>query len=163
MIIQEHNTSEMEQINDMNAHQDYIKLVEVCKIEIGISKNQKWIFKRNRDFYEYEGDDDEGIIFWLPLLEIPYKDLLALLEIECNKLNENANAISSILKSFPTNSILRSALESNSEYWVNLAFKWCEDIEDLKKHAEVLINISKDKNYSQNIRHQALKLLRKAK
>ncbi len=75
----------------------------------------------------------------------------------------DAVTVNQFVSSFPTYSILKTALESNSEYWVNLALGGCEDIDDLKDQQERLEAISKNKKYSQNVRHRALKLLKKTR
>ena len=147
----------------MENNYEYNKLVEVCSVEIGITSTLKWMFKRKQLVYEYNKEDENKIIFWLPLLEVPYKDLITLLLVECKRIILDVTAAEQFVSSFPINSILKTALESNSEYWVNWALGWCEEIDDLKEQRRRLVDISKNKIYSQNIRHKALKLLRKAK
>jgi hypothetical protein len=142
---------------------EFNKLVEVCNVEIGISSTLRWMFKRKQLIYEYNKDDENEIIFWLPLLEKPYNDLITLLLVECKRIILDVTAAEQFVSSFPTNSILKTALESNSEYWVNWAFGWCEEIDDLKEQRGRLDDIIKNKKYSQSVRHRALKLLKKAR
>jgi hypothetical protein len=153
----------MEQVTSMKDNNEYNKLVEVCNVEIGVSPTLRWVFKKKELVYEYNKEDEKDTIFWLPLLEVPYNDLLTLLQVECKRIVLNVVAVDQLVSSFPTNSILKTALESNSEYWANLALGWCEEMDDLKEQRERLEAINKNKKYSQKARHRAMKLLRKAR
>lgn len=133
---------------------EYQKLVEISSMEIGVSKNDNWVFIKGNQRYEYEGDSEADIIFLLPLLEINYDSLNSLVTNSLEGLNTP-----DLYSSFPVRAILITALNSNSEYWIKLAFNWLDEIGDSKFCYQEVFRISSDKNMSQKTRHQALNLL----
>lgn len=60
---------------------------------------------------------------------------------------------------FPDTEIINAAMEDNSEYWIELAFKWYEELHITKKIMikESMVKIVENKNLPQKLRHTAIK------
>jgi hypothetical protein len=83
----------------------------------------------------------------LPILEYPYPDVLKSLSDETP------------LTSQMQSDVIYYSLKFQSEYWIELSVKWLENGFPLNiEISEALIELSRDKVYSQNLRHRSLKL-----
>lgn len=136
-------------------------LLNIKNRDIGLSKNLEWIIGIN-NYKEnlYFTKDSNEIIFWLPFLEIDFKSFCKNLQISLNRLIEEKK-ISQPIEKFPIDKLIITALESSSEYWVNLALLWLFEIDNYEFAKNLLEQIFIDHRYSQKVRHMAKKLLKK--
>lgn len=118
---------EMEKNNDEMLYS--FKNIEIYK------KNGNWRFVKDGNNYNLT---DRTNIFILPILED--EDLSSLIDV-----------------SFPIADLIKLALISNSEYWVEKALNQIVSLK-LQGFKEELKSIEHDKNFSQKIRHLAKKL-----
>ena len=85
----------------------------------------------------------------LPILEYKYSEILEYIS------KSNNNKLKNSLGSFVSFSL------EQSQYWSDLALIWIENgFEITEDIIEKLIKLSKNKYYSQNSRHRALKIIK---
>lgn len=137
---------------------EYVNLLEINKVEIGVSKFNNWVFKVGNHIYEHLNNTQNNFILWLPILETPYSTFSRSIDNSLDQLSITKEKKETLINSFPVNRILETALNSNSEYWITFAFNWLSEIKYSKCFLRELDEIIKNKRYSQKLRHKAQKL-----
>lgn len=129
-------------------------------LSIGIADNKSWIICKGSHLLNLQSEDVLKSIFWLPLLEIDYSTFHEKLTSGLEKKVEK-NEIEELLAAFPTNEMVNAALQSESIYWVQLALKWGDQIDNKSTLESALEQILDNKKFPQHIRHSSKKLLAK--
>lgn len=103
----------------------------------------------------------------LPITEDTAVNLLRLLEIEyhtfCRVINEMTDGLKTTESvrvtsdDFPFGIIVKVALSSERDYWIELSLPWLKEI-GKNSFAEDIRNVQKNKHVSQRVRHLLLKL-----
>ncbi len=124
-------------------------------IIIGVDKNCNFVMQaaNNRTF----PINEETAVYLLRLLNIEYYTFYHEIEKLVSKVNDCKSEISITASNFPFATIVKAALNSERDYWIELSIPWLTEIgkncflEDIK-------GILKNKNISQRIRHLLLKI-----
>lgn len=104
----------------------------------------------------------------LPITEDTAVNLLRLLEIEYHTFCQEIEELISSLKvtkrevqitsdSFPYSIIVKAALTSERDFWIELSIPWLKEI-GVNNFVKEIYDVQKSKNVSQRVRHLLLKL-----
>ncbi len=115
----------------------------------GIDADGEWCTRLTDTIFAYPNESKNGM-YYMICLEKNVSEIKDKLK-SCREVNK-----------FPFFYIIRSGLDSSSEYWVDKSIEWIKELEFQLDEKEAfktkLEDIMEDKRFQQNIRHKAKKV-----
>jgi hypothetical protein len=100
---------------------------------------------------------EEAAVYLLRLLKIEYRTFYQEIEKMIEKIDAIDRQIGITAANFPFDVIIKAALTSERDYWIELSMSWIKEI-GKNKFADEIKGVIENKNVSQGIRHLLLKL-----
>jgi hypothetical protein len=124
-------------------------------IIIGINVNGDFVVSFTGNNFSHI--NNENLVYMLRLFEIEYSSFCKKIQSMISEFNLRMKSTNATLSNFPFVELTKSALSSERDYWIELSIPWILHIgKDLFK--KEIQDLSKNKNLSQKLRHELLRL-----
>lgn len=140
---------------------DLLRWLPVTKINgdtwYGLSEDDRWVAgSEDENVRLVEISEHEPAVPLLSCLEHSRSEIEALVAAGCQFVGLPAT----VVDTFPFEAGVTCGLMSSSDYWIELAIEWLQDMSINDKIAKILSGVVKSKGVSQKNRHRAARLFK---
>lgn len=133
-----------------------VKFIEDRPIVVGLNPSGEFIVKFGK--HGFLKITENELVPMLPLLELDFDFFTLAIESLVSKYNKKGNFPQISSSKFPLENLIKTALGSERDFWIELSIPWLINIDPSKFKSEI-DEIVMNKKISQKTRHKMLKLL----
>jgi hypothetical protein len=125
---------------------------------LGLTGEGEWALSFSRDGRpEIHSLAEPAVVAALPVLEVPYREVLRQLDRRAGRLGLAPGALTG---GFPARRVIERALETTSDHWIGLAASWLEQGAAAPfALAPVIARVVADRRVAQRLRHRLRRLV----